>query len=67
MTHHDLVQGQAEGLEAAGYGIPVEGVDRAPMLQKLSRRFNGRFANQPEALMGQRQAYAGAKSLESSR
>ena len=63
-TQHDLMQGRAEGLETTGYGIPVEGADRAPMLEKLSRRFNARFASQPESLMGQRQAYAGAKSFE---
>ncbi len=64
-ANQDLVHGEAEGLSTPGYGIPAEGVDRAAMLQKLSRHFNGRFANEPEGLMGQRQADAGVKVLKS--
>ena len=65
VTHRDLMQGQSEGLGAADYGIAVEGVDKVLMLQRLSKKFNGRFAHQPEALMGQRLAHSAAKSLES--
>lgn len=60
----DLTSGKAEGLESPSYGTPVEGADLALMKQRLAKRFNGRFAGQPDALMGDRQRYAGTKAFQ---
>jgi hypothetical protein len=51
-TADDLIAGQSSELASPNYGIPANGVDRAQMLRKLSAHFDGRFADQPEALMG---------------
>lgn len=63
-TGTDLTRGRATGLDAPSYGTPLEGVDRALMTKRLAQRFNGRFASQPEALMGDRQRYADAKAFQ---
>lgn len=63
-AHPDLTSGKAAGLESPSYGTPVEGVDLALMKQRLAKRFNGRFAGHPEALMGDRQRYAGTKAFQ---
>lgn len=60
----DLTSGKAEGLESPSYGTPVEGTDLALMKQRLAQRFNGRFAGQPEALMGDRQKNVGPKAFQ---
>lgn len=60
----DLTSGKAAGLESPSYGTPVEGADLALMKQRLAKRFNGRFAGRPDALMGDRQRYAGAKAFQ---
>lgn len=60
----DLTSGKAAGIESPSYGTPVEGADLALMKQQLAKRFNGRFAGQPEALMGDRQQYAGTKAFQ---
>lgn len=64
-TDTDLTRGRAKGLDDPSYGKPLNGVDLTEMKQRLAKRFNGRFAGQPEALMGDRQQYAGAKAFES--
>lgn len=61
----DLTRGRAKGLDDPSYGKPLGGVDLAEMKQRLAKRFNGRFAGQPEALMGERQKYASAKAFQS--
>lgn len=60
----DLISGHNEALASSRYGIPAEGVDRALMLRRLSVRFNGRFAGQPESLMGTRKADAAPKASQ---
>lgn len=58
----DLIRGQAKGVSSPLYGVPAEGVDATAMKQRLATRFNGRFAQAPEKLMGQRERYAGTRS-----
>lgn len=64
-TDTDLMRGRAKGLDDPSYGKPLNGVDLAEMKQRLAKRFNGRFSSEPEALMGDRQRYAGAKAFQS--
>ncbi len=64
-TETDLTRGHAKGLEDSSYGKPVIGLDLTEMKQRLAKRFNGRFAGQPEELMGERQKYAGTKAFQS--
>lgn len=61
-TGADLTRGTAAGLSSPSYGTPAQGVDLVEMKQRLAKRFNGRFANEPEALMGDRGAYPAAKA-----
>lgn len=62
-TGTDLTRGTATGLSSPSYGTPVQGVDLVEMKQRLAKRFNGRFANQPEALMGDRSKYSTSNTL----
>jgi hypothetical protein len=59
----DLIRGQAKGVYSPLYGVPAQGADAAAMKQRLATRFNGRFAQEPEKLMGQRERYAGTRSV----
>lgn len=59
----DLIRGQAKGVSSPLYGVPAQGVDTTAMKQRLATRFNGRLAQEPEKLMGQRERYAGTRSV----
>jgi hypothetical protein len=59
----DLTRGQVTGVSSPLYGVPAPGADVATMKRRLAERFNGRFANEPEALMGARHRYAVTKAF----